>query len=144
VRTARTVPSAPGLLLLLAAAGIPWRSNQLTNKQDSLWAITEDSAVPLALYGATLVLCLSAVGAAFLLSWRWPALGAALLAAAAIVTAAMAVPLRTVRAIGVNAAGNTVEPEASDALATGYWLAVGAVVAVLLATVLCAFGSGRD
>ena len=56
----------------------------------------------------------------------------------------MAVPLRTVRAIGVNAAGNTVEPEASDALATGYWLAVGAVVAVLLATVLCAFGSGRD
>ncbi len=67
-----------------------------------------------------------------------------MVAAAAIVTAAMAVPLRTVRAIGVNAAGNTVGPEASDALATGYWLAVGAVVAVLLATVLCAFGSGRD
>ena len=70
MRTARTVPSALGLLLLLAAAGIPWRSNQLTNKQDSLLAITEDSAVPLALYGATLVLCLSAVGVAFLLSWR--------------------------------------------------------------------------
>jgi len=131
------------VLLLLAAAGIPWRSNQLINKQASLLAITEDSVVPLALYGTTVVLSLSAVAVAFLRPWRWLALAAALLAAAAMVSAAVAVPLRTARAIGVNATGRTVEPEASDALATGYWLAAGAVIAIVLATMLYAFGSGR-
>jgi hypothetical protein len=113
VRTARTVLSALGVLLLLAAAGIPWRSNQLTNNQTS-----SDRGAG----SRSLRLC----------SLQ-----------RAMVSAAVAVPLRTVRAIGVNATGRTVEPEATDALATGYWLAAGAAIAIVLVTMLYAFGSGR-
>ena len=83
VRTGRTVLSALGVLLLLAAAGIPWRSNQLTNNQTS-----SDRGAG----SRSLRLC----------SLQ-----------RAMVSAAVAVPLRTVRAIGVNATGRTVEPEAT-------------------------------
>lgn len=114
------------------AAVLPWRSNTLINRHDALLDVAEDTPTALLTYTAAVVVAAGAV-VAVVLQRRRTAAAAALLAAALTLVAVWALPLRNARVFGVTGDGRPFEDEVRDSLGAGGWVAVAAVVFLVLA-----------
>jgi len=79
----------------------------------------------------------------FLRPWRWLALAAALLAAASHGERRRGRAVAHGKSDRGKRNGENGRTRGDDALATGYWLAAGAAIAIVLVTMLYAVGSGR-
>ena len=141
VRALGGLLAGAGTLTVLVAIFLPWRDNDLVGDA-GLDMVADDTVAPLALTVLAVVLGCAATA----LTTRGARLGApavAALAAACITAALLTVPLRTIRAIGENPEGRTVEPEATDTLAIGAWAAIAGAVILLSAAAAALLGSRR-
>jgi hypothetical protein len=129
----QAVAAFAALGVAIVGVVLPWAQNPLASDRDGWTVLTGRSAstpVTLLLFVAVAA---AVVGVA--VRGRW-AVGAAAVALGCLGWYGAGIATDSVRSIGMDiATGNMVEPEASTRLGVGWYVAVGAVLAVALAGV---------
>ena len=127
------MPLSASVVLAAAGAGLPWAHNPLAGERSGLTVMFGDRSsapVTLVLLGA-LTVVLAGVVAAVVYRRRmfaWAAIVGGLTVLSCVSWYGIRITGEQVRAIGVDSAGNLVEPEAASRLGIGWYLTAAALL----------------